>query len=90
MPQIKVKPLQWAADKDGPLYASTPAYAPTPWGDYILIVDEGGEGDGPIVEWCGPQMSDTEWIRAESVESAKAACQAHWEAAVMSCIEVEP
>ena len=81
MPQIKVKPLEWTTDS-GILPAGF-SQATTHVCVYVLAVRAAG-----FVQWLPPD--GTGWHEVNSIEAAEAACQAHWEAAVMSCLEVEP
>ena len=78
MPQIKVKPLKWVDHGNGCLEALTTfGYL----GGYMICAALNG-----TVEWSAPEA--TQFHEADSIESAKSACQAHWEAVVMNAIEV--
>lgn len=77
MTMPKVKPLRWTTGGDYTLGATVP------WGMYVIEVDP---EDSTQVQWLEGGDKVKEWIDADSAEAAKAACQAHYEAAVASCI----
>ena len=79
MPQIKVKSLVWQE-------IGSSCFGLTVYGDYEIFESRASGA----IQWIPAGGQHKNWTKAESLEAAKAACQAHWEAAVMSCLEVEP
>ena len=81
MAQIKVKALEFRDNGDHTFTADVP------WGIYYVAVNR----DNPTqVGWLEPNEDYERWVDADSESSAKAACQKHYEAAVLSCLASFP